>query len=623
MRGIRSLRTSNNVRGEISGKHWRIYTLIFSVFFIALAIITRLYSLQVIANETYRNLADNQHKITAEIEARRGEVFLKEKGDTYPLAVNKQFQMLYGVPKEIENGDETARKIASVLGIEEDFLREKFSDKNDPFEIIKKKLSDDEVGRIKELNIKGAYFSPEIYRYYPGDELASQVVGFVGSNGEFTKGVYGVESFWDQELKGTSGRISQERDSGGRWISVSDRDLDPAKNGADLVLTVDHTVQYEVEKILKETMEIHDADNGSIIVMEPKTGKILAMANYPNFNPNDYSKIEDISLFNNPSVNMPYEPGSIFKPLTMAIGIDDGKISPSTEYVDTGSVSIAGYSLKNSENKVYGRQTMTQVLEESINTGVIYVEKLVGNVKFQEYVKNFGFGKKTGVDLPAEVGGNIFNIEKTNSDISFFTASFGQGISVTPIQIVNAFSAIANGGMLMKPQIVDRMIYFNGREETVQPTEIRRVVSEETAKSVGEMLRAVVINGHGKRADVPGYLVGGKTGTAQVANSGSRGYADGLTIGSFVGYAPLNDPQFVVLVKISNPKGVQWAESTAAPAFGKVMKFLLEYEKVKPTEDPTTSPMYKSLYVDTVQPDPVQEKKIVVEEEKKDKKKKD
>lgn len=623
MRGVKSIR-NNKTHSEISGKYGRIHFLTFFVFFAALLIIARLYSLQVVANETYKALADNQHKITAEIEARRGEIFLKEGKELYPLAVNKQFQMLYAVPKEIQNADEISVKIASILGLEENYLKDKLSDDKDPFEIIKKKLSDEEIARIKELNFKGVYFSPEVYRYYPGDELASQVVGFVGSNGEGTRGVYGLESFWEKNLKGESGSISQERDSGGRWISVSDRNLEPAKNGVDLLLTIDHTVQYEVEKILRETVEKHSADNGSILVMEPSTGKILAMANYPSFNPNDYSKTEDISLFNNPAINSPYESGSVFKPITMAIGIDDGKVSPDSEYVDTGFVSEAGYKLKNSEEKVYGRQTMTQVLEESINTGVIYVEKLVGNDKFLRYVKNFGFGEKTGLALPAELAGNISNIEKTNRDINFFTASFGQGISVTPIQLVSAFSAIANGGTLMRPQIVEKMTYADGSEEIIEPVEIRSVISEKTSKAVGDMLRSVVINGHGKRADVPGYLVGGKTGTAQVAKIGSRGYEDGLTIGSFIGYAPLDDPRFVILVKITNPKDVQWAESTAAPAFGRVMKFLLENAKIKPTEDPTSSPMYKSLYGNIIQQVPaVQQEKVLGVENKKDNNDKD
>lgn len=617
MNRIRTVR-NNKSETDINGKYWRIGMLVFSVFFALALVFFRLFSLQVVDSGTYSAMAEGQHKMKAEIEASRGEVFLNDEKELYPLAVNKQFLMAYAVPKEMENREEAAWRLAQTLGMDENFLKQKFSDQNDPFEILKKRLSDEEVAKIKELNLKGIKLMPEVYRYYPGDGLASQVVGFVGSTGDQTRGMYGVESFWENDLKGEGGLVEQERDSAGRWISVSDRDLRPAKDGVSLVLTINHAVQYEVEKILKETVEKHGAGSGSVIVMEPKTGKILAMASLPNFNPNDYSKVEDVSVFNNPVINAPYEPGSIFKPLTMAIGIDDGKVNPDTEYVDTGHVYEAGYDIKNSEEKVYGRSTMTNVLESSINTGVIYVEKLVGNQKFLEYVKRFGFGERSGIDLPAESAGNISNIEKANRNINFFTASFGQGISVTPLQIANAFSALANNGKLMKPQIVDRLLQYDGKEEKVEPQEIRQVVSEESAKLVGNMLRSVVLKGHGKRADVPGYLVGGKTGTAQVAKVGSSGYEEGLTVGSFAGYAPLQDPQFVVLVKIFDPKDVQWAESTAAPAFGKVMKFLLEYFKVQPTEDPKISPMYKTYYGEAAPaPQPVQENTDKKEEKKK------
>lgn len=227
---------------------------------------------------------------------------------------------------------------------------------------------------------------------------------------------------------------------------------------------------------------------------------------------------------------------------------------------------------------------MYKVLDESINTGVIYVEKLVGNRLFGEYLRRFGFGERTGIALPAELPGNLKNLNNERATINFFTASFGQGITSTPIQMVTAYAALANGGTLFKPNIIDRVIRSDGTEEKYQPVEVRRVVSEETSRLMGEMLRSVVVNGHGKRADVPGYLVGGKTGTAQVAKSDAKGYEEGRSIGSFVGYAPIQDPKFVVMVKLDNPKNVEWAESSAAPTFGQIMKFLLEYAKVKPTE---------------------------------------
>jgi len=272
------------------------------------------------------------------------------------------------------------------------------------------------------------------------------------------------------------------------------------------------------------------------------------------------------------------------KPITMAIGIEEGKVEPETPFSDPGSVSVAGYTLHNAEEKTYGTTDMYGVLDNSINTGVIHVEKLVGNSRFAERMAQFGFGKKTGVDMPAELSGNLKNLTNVKRDIQFYTASFGQGVTTTPLQLIAAYGALANKGVLMKPQIVEKYMYDDGHEETVGPEEVRRTVSEETAGKMGKMLEDVVLRGHGKRAAVPGYRVGGKTGTAQVAKEGGGGYEQGLSIGSFVGYAPIGDPKFVVLTKVDNPKNVEWAESSAAPMFGAMMKFLLSYAKVEPTE---------------------------------------
>jgi cell division protein FtsI/penicillin-binding protein 2 len=227
---------------------------------------------------------------------------------------------------------------------------------------------------------------------------------------------------------------------------------------------------------------------------------------------------------------------------------------------------------------------MTQVLEKSLNTGVIFAEKMVGNKNFSDYIKRFGFGELTKVDLFGESAGNINNLKNLKSNIQFFTIAFGQGISVTPLQLVSGYNAIANGGMLMKPQIVEKLKHDDGSEEEIMPQDVRRVISTQTAYLVSQILRSVVVNGHGKRADVPGYLVGGKTGTAQVAKKDSAGYEAGKNIGSFAGFAPLDNPKFTVLVRIDNPRGVEWAESSAAPAFGELMKFLLEYRNIEPTE---------------------------------------
>jgi len=566
----------------------RIVFLASFIFFIFLLILGKLYSLQILSHESFKLLASDQQSVFQKLIPKRGEIFLQDSENTYPLAVNKETKMVYAVPKEVEDLEKTAMDVAGILGLDKQEVFQKINKPEDGYEFLKSRLSEEEIEKIRDLKAKGIRLADENYRFYPFEELAANVLGFVGWKGDDLAGRYGLESYFDKELKGEEGNLFQNRDTAGRWISIGKRDLQPAKNGVDLILTLDHIIQYETEKLLKSAVKKFEADSGLVIVMEPSSGRILSMANYPSFNPNEYSEVEDINYFRNLSVSAPYECGSIFKPITMAMGIDSNKISADSTYIDNGFVKEAGYTIKNSEEKVYGLQTMTQVLEESINTGVIHVEKQVGNKNFLDYIKRFGFGEATGIEMVGENSGDIRNLKNIKSDIQFFTASFGQGLTVTPIQLVSAYSAIANGGKLMKPQIVKKVIYENGvKEEVVEAKEIRRVISDSAAKEVGEMLKSVVVNGHGTRAGVPGYQVCGKTGTAQVANTDAKGYDEGKTIGSFAGFAPLENPKFTILVKIDNPKAVQWAESSAAPLFGELMKFLLEYANIEPTEDYT------------------------------------
>lgn len=570
---------------SLFGSVFRVRLFLFLLFLVGFFVCSRLFFLQVLSHDKWVALAESQHNASFELSADRGEIYMHDGDmDRYPLAVNREYQMVFVVPKDIVEKDTVAIELARALDMDIGEIRDKIGRPNDPFEIIKKRLTDEEVIRIKELNLDGVQLVPEKYRYYPAGELAAQVVGFASLGEKGGAGGYGIEAALDGQLRGEKGQLFQEKDASGRWIPLSDRSITRAENGDSVILTLDRVIQYETEKILKDSVERYQADTATAIVMDPKTGNILAMATTPQFDPNNYSKVEDYSIFLNHAVSTSYEPGSIMKPITMAIGIEEGKVSPNTEYVDPGAVVEAGYTIRNAEDKTYGRSTMYKVLDESINTGVIYVEKLVGNRLFGEYLHRFGFGERTGVALPAELAGNLKNLKNERSTINFFTASFGQGITSTPIQMATAYAALANGGKLFKPNIIDRVIRADGSEEKNQPIEVRRVVSEETSRLMGEMLRSVVVNGHGKRADVPGYLVGGKTGTAQVAKRDAKGYEEGRSIGSFVGYAPIQDPKFVVMVKLDNPKNVEWAESSAAPTFGQIMKFLLEYAKVKPTE---------------------------------------
>jgi len=566
--------------------NFRIYILVFFVFAGMAVIFFRLYNLQVSAHSYYQDLASGQHKMYEELIPKRGEILVKDGSGYYPIAVNRELSLVYAVPREIENPEATARELSIILQLDENELKEKLNRPDGWYAVIKHKVGDDKAEEIKSKKIKGIYLSAESERTYPAGSFASQTIGFVGSDGEKTVGRYGLEAYWNEELEGLPGQLEQERDTGGRWISIGEKKLMPARDGADLYLTLDHTIQYRAEMAIKKSVEKYQADRGSILVIDPATGGVLAMASVPDFNPNDYSRVEDISVFTNPAVSENYECGSIFKAITMAAGIDAKAVTPDVTYMDTGEVREAGYTIKNSDFKANGTQTMTQVLEKSLNTGAIHVEKLLGNMQFLEYVKNFGFGSKTEIDTVGEASGNISGLRSLRN-INAFTASFGQGLSVTPIQFASAFATIANGGELMRPHLVEKIAYSDGREEIFQPQKIRRVISKEASLDMARMLVSVVQNGHGKRAGVPGYLVAGKTGTAQVPKKEGGGYEDDQHIGSFAGFAPAYDPCFAMLVKLDNPKNVEWAESSAAPTFGEMAKFLLDYYNIEPTEEYT------------------------------------
>jgi cell division protein FtsI/penicillin-binding protein 2 len=563
----------------------RMYALLFVIFVAVTIIIVRAYFLQVGSYAYYHALAENQHAFFRKLTPRRGEIFLKDRDAFYPAAVNKETAMAYAVPKEIEDASFASEKLATLLDLNQEELQGKLSKKDDMYEVLKHRLSEYEVAEVKKNKIKGVYLASADFRYYPSGELASHILGFVGWKDNEFGGRYGSELFFETELKGVTGKLSQNKDASGRWITTRDRDVVYAKNGDSLVLTIDHIVQYKTEKILAAAIERYQAQRGTIIVLESATGKIISMANYPTFDPNEYAKVENMEAFRNLAVSDPYECGSVFKSFTMAAAIDAGKISPDTTYVDTGAVLEAGYTIKNSDLKSNGKQTMTQVLEKSLNTGVIFAERQMGNQVFNEYIKKFGFGEMTGADIFAEVPGNISNLSNYKKNIEFLTASYGQGITVTPLQLVSAYNAIANNGILLRPQIVDKIIHDDGSISEVSLGEVRRVISQQASYDVAQMLRSVVVNGHGKRAGVPGYAVGGKTGTAQVVFDGK--YTEGKSIGSFAGFAPIDNPKFTMLVRLDDPKTVEWAESSAAPTFGELMKFLLEYYHVEPTEEYT------------------------------------
>lgn len=549
-------------------------------FFVgALVIATRFFHLQVRRYDDYVALARSQQQTREVLRAERGRIFSQDKiGARYPLAVNKQFVTVYAVPKLVQDPSAAAVALAPILdrSVEELTLRLEKSD--DPYELLARGLDETIAGRISSLNLPGVNAIREIARSYPASSTAAQVLGFVGYRGDDRVGQYGLEGFYEEVLRGAAGSFVGAKDATRGKLFTGSQEFTEPRPGADLVLTIDQNVQFKVEEVLAAVVERWSVTRGTAIVLDPKTGRILALAGTPAFNPNSYGSVSDIDVFRNYAIQARFEPGSVFKPITMAAGIDAGVIAPSTTYEDTGARTFGRYTIRNFDERARGVQTMTQVIEHSLNTGAVYVEELLGHERFRDYVERFGFGRKTGIDLAGEAAGDLANL-RTNRDVNFATASFGQGIAVTPLEMASAISAIANGGKLMRPFVVDRIVYPDGRETITQPAVIAEPVGREAAGLTAAMMVSAVDNGY-DRARVPGYSVAGKTGTAQIPKPG-YGYEEEF-IHSFAGFAPAFDPKFLILLEIERPRGIAFASNSLTPSFRDLTKFLLDYYEVPP-----------------------------------------
>ena len=561
-------------------KNWRIGIAFLFICAISAGIIFRLFSLQIIDYKFYSIKAKNQHEFSRTLNPRRGSIFMKDRfGDVYPLAINKDYGAVYVIPNEITDKENTAEKLSQILNVDKEIILNRISKKDDPYEPIKSKISDEELAVIKNETITGVYLSTKESRFYPYEDAASNLVGFVNAPDNEFIGQYGLEKFYDEELAGKKGRLIAEKGIGDAIIFTGERDYEPMIDGTDLILTLDPNVQFKAEEILKNAAEKWQAERGSVIISDPKTGAIKAMANWPSFDLNEDSKVKDLNFFLNPAVQNIFEPGSVIKTITMATGLDIGVVSSDTKYIDEGFVKIGGYKIMNFDNLAHGEKTMREVLELSLNTGVVFVQKKIPKPVFKDYFEKFGFSEKTGIDLPGEVTGNILNLN-TNRDINYATASFGQGIAITPVQLIVAIGALANQGKIMKPFVVDEFKLPDGKTIKTQPQEIRQVISSNTAAKIASIMTDVVKNGFDKRAGVEGYMVAGKTGTAQIPD-GKGGYSDEF-IHSFVGFAPAFDARFAVLIKLEKPKGNRFASNTLSSFFGELMNYLVSYYEIPP-----------------------------------------
>jgi cell division protein FtsI/penicillin-binding protein 2 len=531
---------------------WRVWfiRIIFVLGFVAIG--TNLYFVQVNRSGNLVTRVQAQNDSTGALASPRGLIFATDKnGNTTPLVLNKDYPTIYAVPIEIQDPKEAAAVLAPIVNKDMASLVTSLSKPKSQYALLIEKATDDEVQKIEGLNLKGIYIRNKTYRAYPFGSMASQVLGFISSGSDgILAGRYGLEFEFNDQLSKPDAKDGSE----------------------DLYLTLDTNIQNEAEKLIADLNSTWKADGAELIVQEPSTGKILAMAKVPTFDPNEYHNYA-IKDFLNPNVQLPYEPGSVFKIMTMAAGIDSGKITPDTTYVDTGCVKLdKAWTICNWDSTThgaYGKITMTNVIEHSLNVGATFAEKQTGNSIFTDYVKKFGFGTKTGIELPGELAGNLNNLNNGESS-NYATASYGQGITATPIQLVDAFSAVANGGVLMKP------LLFAGEK----PQVIRRVISQDTASKLTKMMvSAVNVN---VVAKISQYNVAGKTGTAYTTDYNVKGYNKSQLINTYMGYAPASDPKFVILVKLDHPKNAPLAGETVVPVFRSMAEFLLNYYNIAP-----------------------------------------
>ena len=557
------------------------------VLLVSSLILYRLFVLSYVRHSVYSRTAIAQKENITNVLA-RGNIYLNDptSNSLFLAASNKKFPLAYVVPSKIDwkADNEKAARVADILKIDKDLILKTVQSEQNSSKVLARRLEASQVDEVKKLNLKGLGVSYETDRFYPGQKLASNVIGFLGYDLNGRSGQYGIESYYDNDLFGKAD-VKAPATTGfagfiKNLVSGNKNSNDNKFNRpSDIVLTIDKNIQVYAEDKLEGLLKKWGAQGGSIIVQDPTTGKILAMADNPSFDPNNYSDYQP-GLFLNKSIQEVFEPGSSYKPITMAMGLDLGKVTPQTTFTDVGFIKAAEYTIKNYSDKVFGTQTMSQVLEKSINTGAMYVENTIGDENFLNYSINTGFGQRTGIDLPGEVNGDITNLYSKRK-INYLTASFGQGIAVTPIQLINAYSAIANGGKLMKPYIVEKIIKEGGGEMVTKPEIMSIPFSEKTSNKLKTMLVGVVDNGFDK-ARINGYDIAGKTGTAQIPD-GKGGYEEKEFIHDFLGFAPAYDPKFVILIKMERPKGIQFAADSLSPTFREVAQFLINYYKIPPT----------------------------------------
>ena len=560
----------------IDSKAMRVRTLLL-FFFLAsflVLLLVRLFDLQIWQHKLLTADAIRQQQRQIPLLPRRGSICDRNGKE---LAISLRSYSFFAHPSLVHDIARTSAKLSPILDLSYDSIHRKLKSRK-PFVWIQRKVDLEKAGDFLDLKLPGVFVVGEAKRYYPKQELASHVLGFVGLD---DKGLEGLEFSYDSYLGGSPDPPLGYCDALGR-VAFREAEADTSFENCDLILTIDEVIQYFAERALEKGVAKSQAKAGTITVMDPQTGQILAMADRPTFNPNHY-RDHPISFRRNRAITDSYEPGSTFKVIMAAGALEEGLLRPEDRiYCDMGGISLSGFFIK--DYKKYGWLTFSQVLENSSNVGAIKAGTRLGKDRYYHYIRSFGFGAKTGIELPGEAQG-ILREPKNWSAISLGAISIGQEVSVTPVQLLTAFCAIANGGNLMRPYLIKgiRGPYGEILRET-SPRVVSRVISPATASTLTNILEKVVEKGTGKNAAIPGYKVAGKTGTSQKLERSTGGYSHHKVVASFAGFVPAHAPRLAVLVTIDEPKVGSWGGALAAPVFAEVAEEALHYLEMRPSD---------------------------------------
>ena len=552
------------------------------VFLVSITLFVRLFYIQVLHGSEFKQIASGQYVAPKESSFDRGSIFFQDKnGKELSAATRLTAYTLAVSPRDIKNGDDMYAKLSKAYPeLDKTLFYKKLEKNDDPYEEIAKKLTLTQKKSIEALKLRGVQLTPEYYRSYPYKQAASQVLGFVGFSQNTLSGRYGLERYYNDVLaRGADGVyvnfFAEIFSDVGKTLFSGDKDRE-----GDLVLTIDPNVQLFVEDQLKVMQEKWHSDSGGMIVMDPNTGKIVAMGAYPSFDPNVVSDGK-VANFSNPLVENVYEMGSIIKPLTVAAGLDSGAITRESRYFDRGDLLINGFHVRNYDHRARGDVNVQEILSQSLNVGTVFVAQKIGGKKFKDYMLGYGLGEATGVDLPNEATSLVDNLH-SNIEVDYLTTAFGQGMAISPLQTIRALASLGNGGKLVTPYVVDKVKYKVGLPKTIVQNDPKQILKPATSEQITQMLVTVVDKAlKGGKYKIPEYSVAAKTGTAQVARP-HGGYYDDRYLHSMFAYFPAYKPRYIIFVFHTWPKNAKYASDTLTVPLFDTVKFLVSYYEIPP-----------------------------------------